>query len=333
MSNAIVVLTPLLVFIIVALLGFVGCGDVLPAAADPPPDAPPDTAPKPKKPYDPAKPYKPPTGSPVPTTYQGLVEDGPGFAAFWPLNEMSGTTANYVGNLTPAANGEYKNPAGNPASIGSFSLGREGVLFPKDKTDFAVELQGTEAFIEVPFVGALNPVPTVPGFSIELWAKPNPAGGADRAGLISSHHFDSDTSQQGYEIGLLKVAGQAHQQVYARVYGGPAMTVSEITVQPADGAPDDWRHIVLQYGFFAGKGYQIRLRVQVLKSAEVSRAESTAAILYDNVTLAKSSTLRFGGTHLQQPVTAPYAGLLDNIAFYNALVDDAIFDDHFKFVS
>jgi hypothetical protein len=334
MNNLVIVLTPLFVFVIVALLGFVGCGDLLPLT--PADEEQPDPEPKkPKDPFDPVGSYKPPGGiylPPAVLTYQDLVTGVKGFTAFWPLNEIAGTIVSYVGSLTPPANGEFKTPSGANASFGSYSLGKEGVLFAKDNTDFAVDLGGTEAFIEVPFVGALNPVSTPTGFSIELWAKPDVNRGSDRGGLVSSHHIDSATSQQGYEIALLKVPGQKHQQVYARVYGGAAMVSSEISVQPVDGDgdPNDWRHIVFKYGFVAGKGFQILLRVQVLKSAQVYRAESTTPILYENVAPAKPSTLRFGGTHLQQNTSALYAGLLDNIAFYNAMVDDSVFDDHYK---
>ena len=333
MNNILLFLTPLFIFVIVALLGFVGCGEFLPAPEEEQPAPPP--RPEPRDPFDPAGAYKPPTGPHLPPTaltYQDIVTSVKGFTAFWPLNETAGTIVSYVGNLTPPANGEFKSASGANASFGSYSLGREGVLFGKDKTDFAVDLGGTEAFIEVPFVGALNPVSTPTGFSIELWAKPDLTRGADRGGLVSSHHIDSATSQQGYEIALLKVPGQAHQQVYARVYGGAAMVSSEISLQPADGDgdPNDWRHIVFKYGFVAGKGFQILLRVQVLKSTQVYRAESTTPILYENVAPAKPSTLRFGGTHLPQNVSALYAGLLDNIAFYNAMVDDSVFDDHYK---
>jgi hypothetical protein len=339
MNNLLVLITPLLVFVLVALLGFVGCGEVLPASADPQEEPPEEPPKKPQEPFNPAGAYKPPTGPHLPPTaltYQDLVTSVTGFSAFWPLNETGGTIVSYVGSLTPPANGEFKNAAGAAASFGSYSLGKEGVLFAKDKMDFAVDLGGTEAFIEVPFVGALNPVSTPTGFSIELWAKPDLTRGADRGGLVSSHHIESATSQQGYEIALLKVPGQAHQQVYGRVYGGASMVTSEISVQPDDGDPSDWRHIVFKYGFVAGKGFQIFLRVQVLKSTpvltatQVYRAESTTPILYDNVLPAKPSTLRFGGTHLPQNVSAVYSGLLDNIAFYNAMVDDSVFDDHFK---
>ena len=201
--------------------------------------------------------------------------------------------------------------------------------------DFAVEFAGTEAYLEVPFIPDLNPTPMGLGFTVELWVKPNPNGGSDRHGLVSSHHFDSITSQQGYEVGLLKVQGQQHQQIYGRVYGGPAATISEIFVQPddGDGDPSDWRYIAFKYEFVSGKGYLLRLRARVVNSANVYTKESTAAILYENVTPAKQSTLRFGGTHLQPPGTSSVlAGQLDNIAIYAAPVPDTELDLRFTFV-
>ena len=335
MSNAFIILTPIFIFLVVALVGFVGCGELLPNDAPLEEEEQPPEDKKPKKPWDPAGPVSGAPTSPylpaLPANYEEAVTGIKGFAAFWPLNEMSGKTVAYVGNLTPAANGEYKNAAGADPGIGSYTPGKQGVLFAKDMSDLSVEFAGTEAFIEVPFVPALNPAPSVPGFSIELWAKPNPAAGADRGVLVSSHHFDSTTSQQGYEIGLLKVQGQPHHQVYARVYAGEAMTLSELTLQPVDGDPAAWRHIVFRYAFVAGSGYVLQLRVQVLNTATVNKAQSTTPILYENVTSTKPSTLRFAGSHLPPPGgSAVFAGQLDSIAFYNAVVDDGDFDNHYS---
>lgn len=340
MSNAMILLTPLLICFIVALFGFVGCGDALPYSNDPEPDPEPDPDPKPKDPFDPTGLVGPPSGPYLPAppaTYQALVGDTDGFVAFWPLDEMSGTVAAVVGDLNPGANGEYKSVTGGAPAQGSYTLGKFGVkTSPANSLDFAAEFAASEAFIEVPFIPGLNPPPMGLGFTVELWAKPNPAGGADRGGLVSSHHFDSAMSQQGYEVGLLKVPGQQHQQIYARVYGGPAATISEITVQPddGDGDPADWRYIAFKYEFVAGTGYVLRLRARILNSTKVYAKDSPTGILYEQVTTAKPSTLRFAGTHLPPPGTsALFAGQLDNIAIYDAPVPDVELDKRFTFIA
>jgi hypothetical protein len=333
MSNTMIVLTPVLIFFIIALFGFVGCGTTLPYD-DPPPEADPQPDPKPKSPYDPTGPLTPPTGPHLPpaaTTYESLVTGTKGFVALWPLNETLGKVAAVVGPLSPSANGTYKSATGGDPSAASYSLGKLGVLYPKDNQDFAVEFTGTEALIEVePFIASLNPSPAVPGFTIELWAKPNPNAGADRGVMVSSHHFDSATVQQGYEVGLLKVAGQPHHQIYGRVYGNSAM--AEISIQPVDGDPSEWRHIVFKYEFVAGTGYVLRLRAQLLNGVQVYQAQSPGPVVYENVTSAKPSTFRIAGSHLPPPGTSSlFAGQLDNVAFYAAPLSDAEIKDHFAF--
>jgi U5 snRNP spliceosome subunit len=328
MNNAMILLTPVLVFILVGLFAFVGCASFTEAKEEekkppeqtPPPDQPPVTPPD-------QPPVTPPT---KPLTYIETVKATPGFTAIWPLNETIGKVA-AVDGMPSTANGTYTTATGADPAPGTYVLGKAGVLFPKDNQDFAAEFSGGEAFIEVPFIPAFNPGPAVPGFSVELWVKPDPGMGGDRHVVVSSHHFDSMTSQQGYEIGLLKVPGQQQQQIYARVYGGSASLQTEISVQPDEGLATDWRHIVFRYGFIAGTGYVIRLRVQVINSAKLFEAQSAAGVVYEQVTMAKQSTLRFAGSHLPPPGTsAVFAGRLDNIAFYNALILDGDINTHFS---
>jgi len=337
MSDVImIVLTPILIFFVVSLFGFVGCGTVLSAPNDPDPEpgqGEPGT--KKKSPHDPRDTFPPPSGlqlaPPVPT-YESLVTGSKGFVAFWPLNETLGKVAAVVGPLSPQANGDYRSATGGDPSAMSYTLGKFGVLYPKDNQDFSVEFTGTEALIEVQqFIASLNPSPAVPGFTIELWAKPDPNAGADRGVMVSSHHFDSATVQQGYELGLLKVPGQAHHQIYGRVYGNS--TMAEISVQPVDGDPSEWRHIVFRYEFVAGTGYVLRLRAQLLKGVQVYQAQSPGPVVYENVTSAKPATFRIAGSHLPPPATSSlFAGQLDNVAFYAAPLSDAEINDHFNFV-
>ena len=336
MSNAMILLTPVLVFLIIALLGFVGCGDVLPQDADPEPD--PSKPPPEKKPFEPGGPVGPPKGPYLPppaATYEELVTKTAGFAALWPLDEISGLTAAVVGGLSPGANGVYKDVSGGMPVAGSYSLGKQGVLFPKDSKDLGAEFTGTGTFIEVPFQGQLNPGPGVGGFSVELWVKPDPGIGADRGVVVSSHNFETVAKQQGYEIGFLKVAGQAHHQIYARVYSGTGATQSEVSVQPLAGDPTEWRYVVFTFEYILGTGPVIRLYVQLLNATDVyEKTNSDPTVAYENVTSAKPATLRFAGSH--PPISgggvALFAGRLDNIAFYNVPLSAGDIQSHYGFV-
>jgi hypothetical protein len=324
MSDAYVLLAPVLTFLVVALCGFVGCSSF--ASVDPWPGTPPEEEKPPETPPPETPPETPPVPKPPPT-YEEVIEATPGIAALWLLNETTGNQAlESIGAISPPVHGEYITDPAAPAG-GGYDLAAEGVLFPKDPQDFAPEFNGTGSYIEVPFRGPLNPDPAAPGFSIELWVMPAPTEGADRHVLVSSHHHESDAKQQGYEIGLLKVAAQAHQKVYARVYSGTGATFTEVSVQPLDGAADEWRHIVFTYE--GGAAPSIRLRVQLLKATGAYAANPVAAS-YENVTLAKQSTLRFASNHPAVAGLALFAGRLDNIAFYNAPLSDGDIQAHFE---
>ena len=329
MSDAMILATPVLAFFIVGLFGFVGCASFSAAPGD---EEPPPTESKPPE-TPPAPPATPPVTPPAPVTYEDVIKATSGFAALWPLNEPLLPTAAVVGPLSPSANGTYTDTTGGTPAPGSVALGKAGVRFAKDSTDAAPEFAGTDAFIDVPFHAQLNPAANVPGFSIELWVKPNPNAGPGRGVVVSSYHFESAAKQQGYEIGLLKVAGQAHQQIYARVYSGTGNTITEVTVQPVDGQPEDWRHVVFKYELVPGTGYAIRLHAQVVGSVQVHDAETTP-VSYENVTAAKSSTLRFAASN---PSTsgggvAVFAGRIDNVAFYNAALTPADIKKHYDMV-
>lgn len=324
MSDFTILLTPLLTFVVVALCGFVGCSSF--ASVDPWPGEKPVEEEQPPEPPPENPPEDPPTPKPPPT-YEEVIEATPGIAALWLLNETTGNQAlEAVGSIIPAAHGEYITDPAAPAG-GGYDLGEAGVLNPQDAGDFAPYFNGTGSYIEVPFRGPLNPDPAAPGFSVELWVMPDPNAGADRHVLVSSHHHETDTEQQGYEIGLLKVAAQTHQKVYARVYSGTGATFTEVSVQPLDGAADEWRHIVFTYE--GGAAASIRLRVQLLKSTGAYAANPVAAS-YENVTLAKQSTLRFAANHPAVAGLALLAGRIDNIAFYNAPLSDGDIQAHFE---
>ena len=291
MNDSVIVLTPLLVLLILALFGFTGCkpfSGTLPATPPPP------------KTYE---------------EYEKIVKNTGGFAALWPLNEESGNQAKVEGSLT-GANGTYL-PAGSAGPI----LGQSGALFPKIATDFAPKLDGTGAYIEVPFNAQLN---TAAPFSVELWVKPNPAAGGNEQVLISSYRFDA-TTKRGYEIALVKKTG-AHHEVRGRVFStGGAANAGQVTVQPNQGQPDDWRHIVLTYGVDG-----VTLWVRVAGHMGAFKDGPNAAV-YQNVQAFNAVPLRFGAGHQQGPNPRHFfAGLIDNVAFYNAVLSDSDIENHFK---
>lgn len=325
MTNTLMLLTPLLVFAIVAIFSFTGCTPFSAAseppttAKDPPPNNPPPTVPP--------TPTPTPTPGPTPESiYEDSVKGTAGFAALWPFNETVGAVANVVGPLNPAANGAYLAP-GVPAGT-AYKVGQDGLQHAKDSTDFAPSFDGSAAYVEVPFNGPLNPDKSVPGFSIELWVKPNPNLGPATQVVLSSHRNDSAKSQQGYEIALIRDPSQPIQQIRGRIYGNGTMTNMLITIPTGD--PAEWRYVVMNYEMAVTAPRVVSLIVRVAKTPDVYKSGPHTAT-YDSVAAAASSTLRFGAGHaVGQAAENFFAGQIDNVAFYNVALSQADMDKHFN---
>lgn len=323
MSSFIFFLTPVLVLLVLAFFGFTGCGSF---SAEETPEKP-TKAPGP--PLVVGGPDKPPPPPPVTLTYRDVVTATVGFTALWPLNETGGNIANVVGPLNPAAQGAYYSKQGAPIGSG-YKLGQSGVLSPKEAGDFSPEFDGTAAWVEIPFNAPLNPGKMVPGFTLELWIKPNPATTAITQTIISSHRFDSANLQQGYEITLVKDPAQPNHQIHARLFGNIAAPTDAV-VQPIGDDPAAWRQVVLIYEIQAAIGPTLTLLVRVAKSMNQYKSGPHSAV-YEAVTSAKTSGLRFAAGHAvtsQLPENF-FAGQIDNVAFYNTVLPQAEIDKHFN---
>jgi hypothetical protein len=249
-----------------------------------------------------------------------------GFAALWPLNETQPNQTAVVGPLNPQANGAFYSKPGLPANSG-YTLGADGVLFPKETDDHAPEFNGLGAFVEIPFVPQFNTANNVP-FSVELWVKPNVTSVADTQVLVSSHRFDSATAEQGYEIRLVKVPNQPHHEIRSRVLASGQVT-AENKIQPAAGDPTAWRHVVFIYEEKLGQGWTITLHVRVAGTSN-GLQDGPHAVKYENVTAPKTSSLRFAAGHAAaQAPDRFFAGRIDNVAVYNAVLQQGDIDKHF----
>jgi hypothetical protein len=309
------------VVVIVALFGFVGCGTTLTLE---PEETPPD---QPGKPVDPADKVKDPVAS-----YTSIISGTAGVVAHWPLNEVTGNVAVEIRN---GKNGFYK-----PGPTQGITLGQPGAPLPQSQlspTPRGVLLDGVQGYVEVPFDPTLNTAQNTI-WTVEVWVKPS-AGGSDTQVIISSHEIDA-TRNRGYEIALVRAAGQTQQQVRARVFSNTGPTPgapAEILVSPTQGAPTDWRHIVFTYN---GTSNALTLYVNVLIASAgggFTRAKFTlppAKGEYQPTTGPQASTLRFGAGHQKTPAPVSFfAGVLDEVAFYNAALSTSDIDTHFNAAS
>jgi hypothetical protein len=239
--------------------------------------------------------------------------------AHWPLNEPSGTRANVLGPLSLVAYGDYQQLSG-------VDLGADGVLHAKDPTNLAPHFKGTSASVDVAYQAVLNPMNV--DFSVELWVKPDAASGTDEQTVISSHRFDSMNKQQGYEVDLVRVPTESHQQVRARVYSGGNAT--DVVVQPIQGDPQGWRYVLLTFQAGAAGSGTVKLYARVLGDLNLLQAGQSNAP-YQNVGSANPSTLRFGASHrMNQAAGNFFAGRIDEVAFYNSVLVSTDIDKRFN---
>jgi hypothetical protein len=302
MSDMLILLAPLIVLVIVVLFGFVGCGGEPFTSRDTPPEQPPETPPT-----EPSEPYA------------KNIEATTGFLALWQLNETSGIVAVAT---SPILNidGEYK-PGATPGS--------EGAFFHKEpNVNFAPELNGTTGYIEVPFHEQLNPSTDPVRFSVELWVKP--AGGipdGEERIVISSHHTSDTGNHRGYEIALVGT-GAGDATVRGRVFhinDGAA----EIDVTLTSGDPSEWRHIVVTYD---GPAETLTVYATVVGTIFDKAAAKQTAAKYSPVQAGGGQRpLRFGAGHLQAGQAEKFfAGRIDEVAFYQAVLPDVTAEAHFN---
>ena len=300
MNDAVILLAPFIVALLVVGFGFIGCTSFDEAAPSPAPPV-----------------IPPPLVPPKPVPYKDVVAKTAGFVAHWPLDEPSGNVAFVNGPLKPAANGKYELP---------------GVTLADDKTglpglagNMAPFFNGSSGYVEVPYQPPLNPAANL-SFSIELWMKPKVGVGPQTQVLISSRQFGMN-QQRGYDISLLQGAGQPNNlSLRARVFA-PGTTGSEVVVLLSQGNPDAWRHVVCTYAGLPSKKLTVYVSVIGLTNPLI---EEKSNVNFEGVA-APGAPLRFAAGSMQGGGAQNFfAGWLDEVAFYNVALSPTDVQAHFK---
>jgi len=299
---ALILLTALLVLLFFLAFGFTGCQYL--AQADDWPDDKTDETPPPQGPK-----------------YAEIIENTPGFAAHWPMNETIGATEAEVVGL-PNLNAVY---------VGNVVPGNPSAFIQKDPGNFAPSTDGSSAYLEVPFSPQLNLANGLP-FSVEVWARPAAAlpEGIEQV-LISSHHISAGGNHRGYEIAMIGTNGP-HATVRGRVFSIDAPFVSNVDITPTDGDDVAWRHIVLTHSGSGMAGDVLKLYVSVEGVAGTLINEEPDA-QYREVQAGGQGErpLRFGAGHLQEGGPEKFfAGLIDEVAFYQTALGQTDVELHFQ---
>ena len=297
---ALILLTGSLVLLICVAFGFTGCQYI--AQADDWPDT--DETPPP----------------PAGPKYAEIVEGTPGFTAHWPMNETIGATEAEVVGLSNL----------NAVYVGNVVPGNPSAFVQKDPGNFAPSLDGS-AYLEVPFSPLLNLQSDLP-FSLEVWVKPAAAlpTGEEQI-VISSHNISAGGNHRGYEIALIGTGGP-QPTVSGRLFWTNLPAATNVDVTPTDGDPGAWLHIVLTFAGAGPGNNLLTLYVNVAGIGPMPPAEQTGAN-YQEVQAggAGERPLRFGAGHL--PEGGPekfFAGLIDEVAFYQAALDPIEIEEHFQ---
>jgi hypothetical protein len=275
--DAVPLLTALIVLLMIAGFGFVGCGSFGTTPATPPDD------------------------SSKPLPYEKILENTAGFTAHWPLNETSDDVAIVKGKLAPAANGKYTFPGVTLADDTTGAVTQKGNVAPL--------FDGSKGYVQVPYQPSLNPVASL-SFSIELWVKPKAGVPAANQVLVSSRSGGGN-QRRGYDVLLVRDMNPPKRVVRARVF---APNVNEARVEVPITEGDEWRFVVCT--FRGGAGAKLSLSVGVLGSAKPTRIENNTNVTYEAVPAGTSLRFGAGHQQDGDP-TNFFAGWLDEIAFYS----------------
>jgi hypothetical protein len=212
--------------------------------------------------------------------YSGAVLGTSGLVSYWRLGESSGVTA---------ADGKGANGG---TYVGGPTLGLPGAI--SGDPDTAVGFNGTNQYVGVPYVAALNPSV----FTVEAWANVTGGAGTYRA-VVGSR----SSQVSGYTV--YASASDTWQFFLGNGSGWQAV----------DGGPivSGWHHVVGTYD-----GTTERLYVDGVL------AGSKAASLIPNSSQTFTIGMNDGGW------SYPFVGNIDEVAVYNAALSASTIQNHYN---
>lgn len=289
--EAVGLVTPLIVLLIIVWFGFVGCGSF---GTTPPPTV--------------------EQSKPLP--YKELVAKTGGLLAYWPLDETQDDTAYVSGLLAPGANGTYTFPGVTLADTSG----------PLAQKNVAPLFDGSKGYVEIKkYQKDLNPGADK-NFSVELWMKPKVGTPGANQVLVSSRQSDGANQRRGYDILLVRGPNLPKPVIRARLFAPNVANETKVDV-PLDGDESAWRHVVCTYR--GGAGALLSVSVRAIGSAKAITMQNNTNVAYEPVPV--NTFLRFGAGHKPDgDPTNFFGGWLDEIAFYNvALHPDEDVKAHF----
>jgi hypothetical protein len=301
MTASLIVLVPLALLAIVLLLCFIGCGLST-------------TGTKQVTDY---------------TDYDGTVTGTANLVAFWPLNEASGPTAadatnnHFDGTYTPGANVPYDPVQQSAAATGEVTPGNPGSgLVPGDVINNDPSQRDTSTYfnggyVVVPWQSALNQPP----FTIEAWVRAHWTA----QDVQNSPAFrvvvgsDAPPTFQGFALYATP------DNYWAAVVGVGSQNI--VATQP----PMSNQTIVLESNYYLVVTYDGTTLKLWVNPADTAAGPYAQAAATGFVPLASPIPLYIGTGHpdLPKPLL-PFNGWIQDVAFYNAVLDDLTIEGHYS---
>lgn len=228
---------------------------------------------------------------PAPTDkYAGLVL-ADGPTGYWRLNEATGTTlTDYAGGH----DGTY--------DLARLELGIQGPfgIDPDKAARFTATANGVSA--SVPYTQTLN---STGAFSLEFWARPDVPGNTQRAILGTQNR---DAGRSGYAI------YQGFNGAWWEAHLGTGETVMFLQGTTAP-VPGRWDHVVMTWNGADFAGLYVNGRLE--------GSDTSGRPHRNNLALPLEIGSRFKGSQ-------PYAGSIDEVAFYNYALTAEQIEKHFS---
>jgi hypothetical protein len=210
---------------------------------------------------------------------------------YLPLDETSGSTVrDLVGGLTGTIRGAVV-PSAAPLTAGGSAMTFSG------------------GFIEVP----MGPASGASGYTLEFWARRAVLDGTPLSAAVSMRNGPSCMMTQGFTA-YVEPGALGRWQIYSGTRAPPSGQCWDV-VAGGPPAADTRHHVVAAYD-----GTTLRLYVDGIRGAELM----TAWVPYAGALLVGAMQNIPGGA-----VSLPFAGVLDNVAFYDRALNGTAVANHF----
>ncbi len=305
-------LIPILLLGVVMAFAFAGCGTLLSLDEDPEPASQPPAQEQPK----PKPPIGPVTLPQPPDAYPKLImeEAGKSLRGYWRFNDP----APLLPGITKALDFDRTTQPQDGVYQGGVTNSAEGVLRQgSDSADIAATFNGTDALVEFPYTGILNPAAD---FTLEAWIRPEPLTPGASAVILGSYTV---TSRRGFVLEVVQV-DPTHMNAQVRL-GEAAATFRTVTAPLGDGtAIGGWRYVVATYATTPSPVLTLYVLAGAGSATDKAPHPGEQNPNYKAVKVSEMPPFRIGAGWNEPSQTNPglfFKGRIDEVAIYDKAME------------